>query len=312
MTDAVVINEVGLRDGLQNQPKWVSTSNKLRLAESLIDAGVRYFEPVSYAHPKAVPQMADAAEFAAVLPWRSDLHYTAMVPNLVGYQRACASGFHTVALLLSTTDSFNQRNLNMSRDDALTSCEQIIAQAKLDGIRTRAYVAGALACPYDGKVDTGVTVSLANQLFSAGADEVGIADTIGGGHPRQLQQVLRPLIRDVGADKLLVHFHDTRGLALALAWSAAELGIRRFDASIGGLGGCPFAPGATGNVATEDLVYLFENAGLSTGISLEGLRDSAALAASITDTAASGRIFYWADSQQRRGKPVNLDEHLTP
>lgn len=321
MGESVIINEVGLRDGLQNQPVQVTTANRARLAQSLLDAGVRHFEPVSFAHPKAVPQMADAVALAELLPQKDSatIHYTAMVPNLNGYFRARSCGFTRVALLLSTTDSFNQRNLKMSRDDALQSCRDIIAQARLDGIATRAYVAGALACPYDGYIAPTQTIALAEQLFLAGADEVGIADTIGGGHPQQLQQVLQPLIRQHGSNPIIVHLHDTRGLALAMAWAACELGIRRFDASIAGLGGCPFAPGATGNVATEDLVYLFERSGLSTGISLEKLRRSAALANELTQGSdrdqtlreagrqSQAKIMQWAQSQMQRGKSINLD-----
>lgn len=324
MKESVIINEVGLRDGLQNQPVQVTTSDKARLAQSLVDAGVRHFEPVSFAHPNAVPQMADAALLAQQLPpttASAPLYYTAMVPNLKGYLRAKACGFKRVALLLSTTDSFNQRNLKMSRDEALQSCRDIIVQARQDGIASRAYVAGALACPYDGHIAPAQTIALAEQLFLAGADEVGIADTIGGGHPQQLQNVLRPLIQAHGSQSLIVHLHDTRGLALAMAWAACDLGIRRFDASIAGLGGCPFAPGATGNVATEDLVYLFERSGLNTGISLEKLRHSAALANQLTqgvgahsDTAthhdrpkSQAKIMQWAQSQSARGKAVNLD-----
>lgn len=305
MTDEILINEVGLRDGLQNQPVSVSTVDKLRLLQGLIAAGVRHFEPVSYAHPRAVPQMADASALAALLPDQADLRYTAMVPNLKGYQRARDDGFTCMALLLSTTDSFNQRNLNMSRDAALQSCLDILAAARADGVRCRAYLAGALACPYDGAVDPGLTLSLAQQLIDGGADEIGIADTIGAGHPRQLRELLPPLLQQLGPGRVLVHLHDTRGLALALAWTACELGVRRFDASIGGMGGCPFAPGATGNVASEDLVYLFERAGLSTGIDLEALRQCAVLAGQLTETPAGGRIFQWADSQQRRGKQVD-------
>lgn len=305
MSETIVINEVGLRDGLQNQAITVGTVDKLRLLQALISAGVRHIEPVSYAHPRAVPQMADASALASLLPGQPDLHYTAMVPNLKGYQRARDDGFTTMALLLSTTDSFNQRNLNMSRDAALQSCVDILSAARSDGIRCRAYVAGALACPYDGAVDPGVTLSLAQQLIDAGADEIGIADTIGAGHPRQLHAIVPPLLKQLGDQRVLVHLHDTRGLALALAWAACDLGVRRFDAAIGGLGGCPFAPGATGNVASEDLVYLFERNGMTTGISLDGLRDCVELAASLTETNAGGRIFQWADSQQQRGKIVD-------
>lgn len=316
MGESVIINEVGLRDGLQNQSMLVSTQDKAKLAQSLVDAGIRHLEPVSFAHPKAVAQMADAAELAALLPDTArsgNIHYTAMVPNLKGYQRAKACGFQRVALLLSTTDSFNQRNLNMTLDDALQSCREIIALAREDGIATRAYVAGALACPYDGHIKPSLTISLAEQLLDAGADEIGIADTIGGGHPAQLRQVLQPLITAHGAARYIVHLHDTRGLALAMAWEACDLGIRRFDASIAGLGGCPFAPGATGNVATEDLVYLFERSGLSTGISLQKLQHSAALANRLTSTnstetpANEAKISQWARSQIQRGRSVDLD-----
>lgn len=302
MREQAIINEVGLRDGLQNQARILVTEDKHRLLEALIEAGVRHFEPVSFAHPRAVPQMADAGALSALLPRRPGLHYTALVPNLRGYELARAAGHDTVGLLLSTTDSFNQRNLNMSRDQALQSCLEILTRARNDGVRTRAYVAGALACPYDGIVPETLTIELAARLFAGGADEVGIADTIGGGHPEQLRNVLAPLIAQFGAGRLLVHLHDTRGLALAMAWIACDLGIRRFDAAIGGLGGCPFAPGATGNVATEDLVYLLERSGLDTGISIPALRDAVTLASTLTGQPLGGRILGWAASQEARGK----------
>lgn len=304
MTDQVIINEVGLRDGLQNQPVHVSTDAKAAIADALIAAGVRYLEPVSFVSPKAVPRMADAAALSARLPRRADLHYTALVPNLKGYQLARAAGYDTIALVISTTESFNQRNLNMSLDAALESCLSILAQAKADGVTTRAYVSGAFACPYDGPVPARTSIELSEKLFAGGADEVAISDTIGGGNTRQMKDIMQPLIAGFGAERFFVHLHDTRGLAAAMAWVACELGVRKFDASVGGLGGCPFAPGATGNVATEDLVYLFESAGLNTGIDIVGLREAVRLAAAATERPLGGRILKWIESQEARGNDV--------
>ena len=302
MSDQAIINEVGLRDGLQNQPVTVDTDTKAQLARLLVDAGMRYLEPVSFVSPKAIPQMADAAALTPLLPHDEGLHYTALVPNLKGYQLARDAGYPTVALVLSTTDTFNQRNLNMSLEQAAQSCEAIIAAAKEDGIATRTYIAGSFACPYDGPMPVTLPQKLAARMFAAGSDEVAIADTIGAGNPQQMKDIMAPLIREFGAEKFYVHLHDTRGLAAAMAWAAADLGVRRFDASVGGLGGCPFAPGATGNMATEDLVYLLESAGLKTGIDVEKLRAAVALAQQATQRPLGGRILSWMESQENRGK----------
>ena len=302
MSDQAIINEVGLRDGLQNQPVTVDTDTKAQLARLLVDAGMRYLEPVSFVSPKAIPQMADAAALTPLLPREEGLHYTALVPNLKGYQLARDAGYPTVALVLSTTDTFNQRNLNMSLEQAAQSCEAIIAAAKEDGIATRTYIAGSFACPYDGPMPVTLPQKLAARMFAAGSDEVAIADTIGAGNPQQMKDIMAPLIREFGAEKFYVHLHDTRGLAAAMAWAAADLGVRRFDASVGGLGGCPFAPGATGNMATEDLVYLLESAGLKTGIDVEKLRAAVALAQQATQRPLGGRILSWMESQENQGK----------
>ena len=302
MSDQAIINEVGLRDGLQNQPVTVDTDTKAQLARLLVDAGMRYLEPVSFVSPKAIPQMADAAALTPLLPHDEGLHYTALVPNLKGYQLARGAGYPTVALVLSTTDTFNQRNLNMSLEQAAQSCEAIIAAAKEDGIATRTYIAGSFACPYDGPMPVTLPQKLAARMFAAGSDEVAIADTIGAGNPQQMKDIMAPLIREFGAEKFYVHLHDTRGLAAAMAWAAADLGVRRFDASVGGLGGCPFAPGATGNMATEDLVYLLESAGLKTGVDVERLRAAVALAQQATQRPLGGRILSWMESQENQGK----------
>ena len=257
---------------------------------------------MSFVSPKAIPQMADAAALTPLLPHDEGLHYTALVPNLKGYQLARDAGYPTVALVLSTTDTFNQRNLNMSLEQAAQSCEAIIAAAKEDGIATRTYIAGSFACPYDGPMPVTLPQKLAARMFAAGSDEVAIADTIGAGNPQQMKDIMAPLIREFGAEKFYVHLHDTRGLAAAMAWAAADLGVRRFDASVGGLGGCPFAPGATGNMATEDLVYLLESAGLKTGVDVERLRAAVALAQQATQRPLGGRILSWMESQENQGK----------
>ena len=303
MKERVIINEVGLRDGLQNQPQHVSTADKARMAELLVAAGLRYLEPVSFVSPKAVPQMADAAELTRQLPQGEGLHYTALVPNLRGYQLARDNGYRTVALVLSTTDTFNQRNLNMTLAQAIDSCRSIIEAARADGIATRTYISGAFSCPYDGLTPVDVTLDLSRQMIDAGSEEIAIADTIGAGNPQQMKDIMAPLIQQYGAERFFVHLHDTRGLATAMAWAACDLGVRKFDASVGGLGGCPFAPGATGNVATEDLVYLFESVGLDTGIDLQALREVIALASRATGRELGGRVMRWIESQEARGKP---------
>ncbi len=303
MREKVIINEVGLRDGLQNQPVIVGTADKKRLFDALVAAGVRHLEPVSFVHPKAVPAMADAADLTALLPMQDRaLHLTALVPNLKGYERARDTGYRTVALVLSTTDTFNQRNLNMSLEQAIASCEAILAQARKDGVQTRTYIAGSFACPYDGPTPVHVPQELTRRMIAAGSHEIAIADTIGAGNPKQMQDIMKPLLREFGSERFFVHLHDTRGMAAALAWTACDLGVRKFDASIGGLGGCPFAPGATGNVATEDIVYMLEQSGFDTGISVEGLREAVAIASAATQSPQGGRILKWMHSQELRAQ----------
>ncbi|MDP2228653.1 MAG: hydroxymethylglutaryl-CoA lyase [Moraxellaceae bacterium] len=302
MTEHIRITEVGLRDGLQNQPHPVSTDGKLELARALILAGVRQLETASFVHPKAVPQMADAAEITAGLPVDARMDYMALVPNLKGYERARAAGYRRVAVVLASTDTFNLRNIKMTRDEAEAACRDVLAAAKNDGVAVRAYVSGALACPYDGPTPVAVVQQLCERMIAAGAVDIAISDTIGAGNPRQIQQILTPLLREHDPALFSLHLHDTRGTALAMAWAGLECGVRHFDASVGGLGGCPFAPGATGNVATEDLVHLFHGAGFDTGIDLDRLYDAVAIAERITAQPLGGRYTQWRRSQERRAQ----------
>lgn len=300
MSDPVYINEVGLRDGLQNQPNPVSTESKLKMADALIDAGVRHIEAVSFVHPKLVPQMADADEVLAGLKRYNNLQIAGLVPNMKGYERAREQGMQSVAVVLASTDTFNQRNLNMTRDQTQDTCTQVIQRARQDGVFVRAYISGAFACPYDGKTPVDIVHKLTADMIEAGADEISIADTIGAGNPQQVRDILGPLVRQFGPERFNLHLHDTRGMALAMAWAGIEEGVRRFDSSIGGLGGCPFAPGASGNVATEDLVYMLEEAGFATGIDMQGLRKAVQVAELATGQHLGGRIIKWMQSQELR------------
>jgi hydroxymethylglutaryl-CoA lyase len=295
--DRVVVNEVGLRDGIQSQPVLVTTAQKVELLRALLAAGVRHFEVTSFVSPKAVPQMADAAELAAQLPPQPRAEYTALVPNERGYARARDSGFASIATVTCTTESMNRRNTNMSLDDATTSAVAVIRRACADGVRARAYLATAAECPYEGPVPPDTVMRLADTMLSAGAHEVAVADTIGAANPAPMQQLLERLAGAFGADRLAVHFHDTRGMGVALAFAALQAGIRRFDASIGGLGGCPFAPGASGNLATEDLVFMLEGAGYDTGIDFVALAAAVDTVQRMVELPVGGRILRWHRSR---------------
>jgi len=303
MRERIYINEVGLRDGLQNQPNPVSTAAKLDMARALLEAGITSLEAVAFVHPKAVPQMADAADVLAglaTIPLKNDVEISALVPNMRGYQRARDNGVQSVAVVVSSTDTFNQRNLNMSTQQATEVCRQVISQARADGVKVRGYVSGALSCPYDGKTPVDVVHRLAAEMIEVGADEISIGDTIGAGNPRQINDILSPLVQQFGPERFNLHLHDTRGQALAMAWAGITQGVRRFDSSIGGLGGCPFAPGASGNVATEDLVYMLEEAGFDTCIEMAKLRLAVAAAERATGQQLGGRILQWMKSQEIR------------
>ena len=299
MSDFVTVHEVGLRDGLQNQPRVVPTDGKLRLLDALLDAGLRSVEAASFVLPKAVPQMADAAELFARLPRRPGVGYEALVPNERGYERAAAAGVKTVALVLAATDSFNRRNINMSLEEATRINEAVIARAKADGLGARSYLSVVAACPYEGVTPPELVLELAARMFDAGADEVALGDSTGAGTPTQMAFLFETLARRYGPERLAGHFHDTRAMGLTLTWVALQCGIRKFDSSIGGLGGCPFAPGATGNLATEDLVFMLTEAGFETGVDVARLRRAVTVAEELTGQSLGGRITPFLQSRDR-------------
>lgn len=297
--ERIYITDVAPRDGLQNQEVGVPTAAKLAFIRLLAAAGVQSVEATSFVSPKAVPQMADAGELLgqlnAALP---RLRSSVLVPNLKGLQRAHAAGAREIAVVLSATETMNRRNINMGTEQATQTSVQTLAEAQRLGLRTRAYVAVAFDCPFEGAVSLEQVVRLAACLQEAGAGEVVIADTIGSAAPGQVKERLRAVREAVAVDRLAVHFHDTRGLGVANAWAALESGVRRFDASVGGIGGCPFAPGAAGNIATEDLVLMAERSGLTTGIALDGLLDAVACAESLLGRALGGRSTGWLRLQR--------------
>ncbi len=298
MPEHILINEVGPRDGLQNQPVHVPLADKLELIEALVAAGLRAIEATSFVSPRAVPQMADADQLFPKLPAPESVRYSALAPNARGLERALAAGAREIAVVLSATETMNQRNINMSLDDAQRTSVEVMAAARARGARTKAYVAVAFTCPFEGKVAPSRVKELAKSMFDGGADEIVIADTIGAASPREVHELMGDCVKAFGADRLAAHFHDTRGFALANAWAALAVGIRRFDASVGGLGGCPFAPGAAGNLATEDLVLLAEACGFETGINVSRLRAAVTIAERLTQRTLGGRTTAWLRTQE--------------
>jgi len=283
----VTICEVGPRDGLQNEAQTVSAADKVRYVEMLVDAGVRAIEVTSFVSPIAVPQMADADEVFPAIRKRDGVRYITLVPNQRGLDRAMAAGVREIAVFTAASDTFAQRNIRMSIEDSLNVFRIVIARAHADGIAVRASVSTAFGCPFEGAVPAANVVRLAQQLLDAGADTLSIADTIGVATPNQVIEVVSGLL-DAGItlDRFGLHFHDTRGTALANIMAGLQLGVHEFDSSAGGLGGCPFAPGATGNVATEDVLYLLDGMGIETGVDIGKLRD----ASRFVDGVLHGRV----------------------
>jgi hydroxymethylglutaryl-CoA lyase len=287
LPDRVEIVEVGPRDGLQSERGFVPTEQKLALIEALYRSGFRRVEAASFVHPQWVPQMADAEEIARALKGR---RFIALTPNLRGLNRAIACGVPEVAVFVGATDGFNQKNINRRTREAMEECQSLIERAKGEGMFVRAYISVAFGCPYEGEVPEESVIRLVDQFVSFGADEIDIGDTIGIGNPRQVYRLFTQ-IRDRYPDLPLAgHFHDTRGMAQANVLAGMQAGVTIFDASIGGLGGCPFAPGASGNAATEDLVYMLESMGIDTGIDLDTLLGCVEQVRPMTERPLPGHI----------------------
>ena len=287
----VNVVEVGPRDGLQNESAKISTADKVAFVDRLSAAGCPVIEVSAFVSPRWVPQMADAADVFAAITRRPGARYTALVPNLAGLERAHAAGVAEVAIFAATSESFSKKNINQTVAESLETYRAVCDRAGTLGLRVRAYLSTAFGCPFEGHVDPRRVAEVAEALITMGAFEVAVSDTIGIAHPGQVPQVVGAVAERVPLDRIALHFHDTRGTALANVLTALDLGITTFDSSAGGLGGCPYAPGAAGNLATEDLVYMLDGLGIVTGIDLTAIIEASAALASHVGHEPASRYF---------------------
>ncbi len=296
MAEKVIIKEVAARDGLQAQPKHLSVEQRIALLAALAETGVPELEIGSFVSPKAVPQMAGTDEIAANLP-PAQLAYSALVPNMKGYELAVMAGIRSHAIALAATEEMNQNNIRKSLEDTFVMGEEILDRAAAEGVDIHAYLAVAFECPYEGAVEESLVLEQVDRLMKHQPARLMIADTIGAANPAAVHSMMHKLVDRYGPERLGCHFHDTRAMGLANVYAALQAGVRQFDASAGGLGGCPFAPGAKGNVATEDVVMLCESIGYDTGLNMPKLLEAVALLSEMIGAPQGGRAHTWLSKQ---------------
>jgi hydroxymethylglutaryl-CoA lyase len=272
----ITIVEVGPRDGLQNEHATISTADKIEFVNRLSAAHLPVIEVSAFVSPKWVPQMADAAQVFAGITRHPAIRYTALVPNLAGLERALAADVREIAVFAASTETFSRKNINQSIGESLATYKEVCRRALESRVRVRGYLSTAFGCPYEGEVAPSTVADIAARLIELGVFEVAVSDTIGIAHPGQVPRVLDAILARVPASQIALHYHDTRGTALANVLASLPFGISTFDASAGGLGGCPYAPGAAGNLATDDLVYMLDGLGMETGVSLAALSAASA------------------------------------
>lgn len=290
LPDAVSVYEVSPRDGLQNEATPLPLSGKLELLRALIAAGLSRIELTSFVSPRWVPQLADAEELvrAAVVP--EGVTVSALVPNAKGFERALGAGLKEIAVFMSASETHNRKNTNKSIADSLHTFAEVVKPAREAGLRVRAYVSTVWGCPYEGDVPIARSLDIARQLLELGCYQVSLGDTIGVGTPLQTKRIVQAFLSELPAPKLALHLHDTRGTALANALVGLELGVRDFDASVAGIGGCPYAPGAAGNLATEDLIYMLDGLGVKTGVDLDLLIEAGRVAEAVIGRHLPGKV----------------------
>ncbi|HVV82426.1 MAG TPA: hydroxymethylglutaryl-CoA lyase [Kofleriaceae bacterium] len=279
LPERVTVYEVGPRDGLQNESRQVPTADKLRFIAALMDSGLSRIEITSFVSPRWIPQLADNAEVARGLTRRPGVILSALVPNRRGLDAALAAGMREIAVFISASETHNRKNVNKTIAETLEAFDEVIPPALAAGVAVRAYISTVFGCPYEGDVPASATIALCHRLRAMGVYQLSISDTIGVANPRQVEAVMNEILETVPVEALAVHFHDTQGTALANCVTAMQLGVTTIDASVGGLGGCPYAPGAAGNLATEDLVAMLHAMGIETGIDLDKLVEASRLAA---------------------------------
>ena len=302
----VSIYEVGPRDGLQNEATILPVERKVELIEGLVDAGIRRIELTSFVNPRWIPALADHMEVAGRVRRKPGVSYSALVPNLRGLDSATRAGMKEIAVFMAASQTHNRKNINKSTEEALATYREVVREGLARGMTVRGYVSTVYGCPYEGTIGLDAVIRVATGLLEMGVYEISLGDTIGVGTPRQVEYILDGLARvGIGLDKLAVHFHDTRGTALANITIALQVGVRTVDSAVGGLGGCPYAPGASGNVATEDVVYMLHGMGVHTGVDLDKLvAISARLSGQLSRELPSKYLKAHLGHCARLGRPV--------
>ncbi|WP_163932408.1 hydroxymethylglutaryl-CoA lyase [Paraferrimonas sp. SM1919] len=303
--DNVIITDVGPRDGLQNQAVHLSPETRLSLIQNLLECGLQRVEVGAFVSPKAVPAMAGTDVITRALANISAQDFQVLIPNAKGYDIALANGAKTMMFVVCASETMNQKNVRMSIEDSINDLAQLYKQAKADGVKLITCIAVAWQCPFEGKTEPRQVWQMAEALQEIGADSLLIADTIGAASPTAVKNLMAPLVKQFGQDNIGCHFHDTRAMGLANVYAAYEAGVRHFDAAIGGLGGCPFAPGATGNVATEDVVQMFQQMGVETNIDLDKLYQVGQQAGTLVKLESGGRGQKFRSLQLEKGNSLN-------
>ena len=288
--EQVEIVEVGPRDGLQNESSWVPTEIKIELIDKLAQSGIKTIEAASFVSPKWIPQMKDSSEVMDGIPKKPGVRYPVLTPNLKGLERALQAGAEEVAVFAAASEAFSQKNINCSISESIERFRPLIHDAIAAGITVRGYISCVMGCPYQGKVDTEKVADLAETMSNMGCREISLGDTIGIGTPLQAQNLVKTVSQCVPLDQIALHFHDTRGQALANLYACLELGVSVIDSSVAGLGGCPYAKGASGNVATEDVLYMLDGMGIKTGIDAEKLLDAVQFISKSLDRPPQSRV----------------------
>jgi hydroxymethylglutaryl-CoA lyase len=302
--ETIRVHEVCLRDGLQNEPVVVPTMAKLEVVRGLINAGFKDIEVTSFVRPRLLPQLADAAEVIRGLPEAADVRFWALVPNAKGLDRALDAGVGHIATFMSASETHNKRNVNRTIRESLAGLRRVLGDAAAEKMGTRAYISTVFGCPFEGDVHVDQTIRVAHGLVESGAEIIALGDTTGMADPEQVKRVLEAVVESgVPLGKLAVHFHDTRGTALANAYAAWQFGVRHFDGSVSGVGGCPYAPGAAGNACTQDMLYLFERLGVAHGIDLPATCDIGAALEDALGRLLPGRYHqFWRGKAARRAR----------
>jgi isopropylmalate/homocitrate/citramalate synthase len=293
----VKVCEMGPRDGLQNEAATVSTEDKIRYIDMLSTSGLSVIETTSFVRPNAIPQLTDAEAVMAGIERRPGVTYVALVPNMRGFARAQAAGVRAIAVFTAASETFTKRNINMSIEESLEAFRDVVGAARGEGMWVRAYISTAFGCPYEGSVAIESVVRVANALAEMGIDELSIGDTIGVATPDQVVELSEALQREMPVERLAMHFHDTRGTALANVLAALQMNVAIFDASSGGLGGCPHAPGASGNLATEDLLYMLHGMKIETGVELDRVRDASRFISGVLQRDPASRVYRALETQ---------------